>query len=80
MKPDGALVTVIMPPHGVRHDIRIVHFIRDPNRLQLIEIARMVDEGKIRPHVGAVYPLADAQKAFAEQSSHHITGKVILQP
>jgi NADPH:quinone reductase-like Zn-dependent oxidoreductase len=80
VKPGGALVTVMLPPQGTRRDIRIVHFIRDPNRAQLVEIARMVDEGKLRTQVGAVYPLADAKKAFADQASRAVTGKVILQP
>lgn len=80
VKPGGALVTAMMPPRGTRDDIRIVHFVRDPNRAQLTEIARLVNEGKIVPHVGAVYPLADAKAAFTAKESGGVRGKVILQP
>jgi NADPH:quinone reductase-like Zn-dependent oxidoreductase len=80
VKPGGALVTVTTPPPDLRQDIRVVNFIREPSRAQLVELARMVDAGRLRPQVGAVYPLADAQTAFNAKSNHGVTGKVILQP
>ncbi len=43
VKTGGTLVTVMAPPHGTRNDIRIVHFIRDPNGIA----AR-----RIEPHGG----------------------------
>jgi NADPH:quinone reductase-like Zn-dependent oxidoreductase len=45
-----------------------------------VELARLVDAGKLRPQVGAVYPLADAREAFMAKSTQNIPGKVILQP
>ncbi len=80
VRPGGTLVTVMFPPKTARDDIRIVHFIRDPNGKQLAELARMVDTGKLRTHVGAVYPLADGPAAFAGQANGSVKGKVILQP
>jgi NADPH:quinone reductase-like Zn-dependent oxidoreductase len=77
---DGALVSVAEPPRTERDDIRTVFFIREPSRAQLVEIAELVDSGKIRPHVGAVYPLAEARAAFAAKSGGGIPGRVILQP
>jgi NADPH:quinone reductase-like Zn-dependent oxidoreductase len=35
---------------------------------------------KLRPQVGAVYPLADAREAFPAKSTQHILGKVVLTP
>jgi NADPH:quinone reductase-like Zn-dependent oxidoreductase len=80
VKPDGALVSVTSPPPAHRDDIRTIFFIRDPNGPQLTEIARLVDEGKLRPQVGAVYPLAAAREAFAAKSAGGIPGRVVLQP
>jgi NADPH:quinone reductase-like Zn-dependent oxidoreductase len=80
VRPGGTLVTVMMPPQGTRQDIRIVHFIREPNRAQLLELGRMVDAGQLRPQIGAVYSLADAKTAFVAQTNHSVSGKVILQP
>jgi NADPH:quinone reductase-like Zn-dependent oxidoreductase len=80
VKPGGALVTVMAPLQTERDDIRIVHFVRDASGAQLKEITRLVDQGKLRPHVGAVYPLAHAREAFMAKSTQHIPGKVVLTP
>ena len=80
VKPGGALVSVMAPPQTDRDDIRTVHFVRDPSGAQLRAITRLVDEGTVRPHVGAVYPLAHAREAFMAKSTEHIPGKVVLTP
>jgi NADPH:quinone reductase-like Zn-dependent oxidoreductase len=80
LKPGGALVSIMDPLQTDRNDIRIVHFIRDPSGVQLREIARLVDDGTVRPDVGAVFPLADAREAFLAKSTEHIPGKVVLTP
>jgi NADPH:quinone reductase-like Zn-dependent oxidoreductase len=80
VKPGGTLVSVASPPPAERDDIRSVFFIRDPSRAQLVEIANLVDAGKVRPQVGAVYPLADAREAFTAKSGGGIPGRVILRP
>ena len=81
VKPGGAIVSVMAPPPETdRSDIRMVAFVRDANGAQLREIARLVDEGTLRPDVGAVYPLTDARKAFMAKSTEHIPGKVVLTP
>ena len=78
VKPGGAVVSVMAPPQTDRDDIRTVHFVRDANGTQLREITRLVDEGIVRPQVGAVYPLAEAREAFMAKSAQHIAGKVVL--
>jgi NADPH:quinone reductase-like Zn-dependent oxidoreductase len=78
VKPGGALVSVMAPPQTDRTDIRTMHFVRDPSGVQLREITRLVDEGVLRPDVGAVYPLSDAREAFLAKSTKHIPGKVVL--
>ncbi len=80
VKPGGALVSVMAPPQTDRDDIRTVHFVRDPSGAQLRDITRLVDQGTLRPQVGAVYPLADARDAFMAKSTQHIPGKVVLTP
>jgi len=80
IKPGGALVTIMNPVQTDRDDIRVVHFVRDPSGAQLREITRLVDQGILRPEVGAVYPLADTREAFMAKSARHIPGKVMLTP
>ncbi|HEV8207537.1 MAG TPA: NADP-dependent oxidoreductase [Acidimicrobiia bacterium] len=80
VKPGGALVSIVAPPPADRNDIRTVGFVRDPSGAQLRDIARLVDEGTLRPDVSAVYPLADTREAFMAKSTEHIPGKVVLTP
>ncbi len=80
VKSGGALVSIMAPPQTDRRDIHTVHFVRDPNGAQLREIARLVDEGQVRPHVDAVYPLADAREAYMAKATGRVPGKVVLTP
>jgi NADPH:quinone reductase-like Zn-dependent oxidoreductase len=80
VKPGGALVSVVAPPPEDRDDIRALFFIREPDRAQLVELAHLVDAGKVRPQVGAVYPLAESREAFTAMSSGGIAGRVVVQP
>jgi NADPH:quinone reductase-like Zn-dependent oxidoreductase len=80
VKPGGALVTIMMPVTTDRDDIRVVHFVRDPSGAELRDITRLVDQGKLRPQIGAVYPLAETREAFMDKSTKHIPGKVVLTP
>jgi NADPH:quinone reductase-like Zn-dependent oxidoreductase len=82
LRPGGTLVTIkaaAQSPAG-RDDIRQVVFVQESNRAQLIELARLVDQGHLRPQVGAVYPLAEAAKAFTAKAAGGIPGRVVLQP
>jgi len=80
VKPGGALVTIMAPVQTDRDDIRVVHFVRDPSGAELRDITRLVDQGTLRPQVGAVYPLDQAREAFMAKSTKHIPGKVVLTP
>ena len=80
LKPGGAFVTVVFPPSETRADLRVVGFVREPGRAYLKQIAQLVDSGKLRAEVGAVYPLSETQRAFTDQSNRTVRGKVILQP
>jgi NADPH:quinone reductase-like Zn-dependent oxidoreductase len=80
VKPGGTLVTIMAPTPRVPDDIRAVGFVRDANGAQLRQISQLVDEGILRPEVGAVYSLTDTRAAFMAKSTEHIPGKVVLTP
>jgi NADPH:quinone reductase-like Zn-dependent oxidoreductase len=82
LRPGGTLVSVRAgaPPPTVRDDITTVIFIQESSRAQLIELARLVDEGHLRPQVGAVYPLAQAAEAYSAKAAGGIPGRIVLQP
>ena len=79
VKPGGTLVSVAaFPPFG-REDAREIFFIQESHRAQLTELARLVDQGHLRPQVGAVYPLAQAAEAFSAKAAGGMPGRVVLQ-
>ena len=82
LRPGGTLVSVraAAPPPATRDDITTVIFIQESSRAQLIELARLVDEGHLRPQVGAVYPLAEAAEAYSAKAAGGIPGRIVLQP
>jgi NADPH:quinone reductase-like Zn-dependent oxidoreductase len=80
VKPGGTFVSIIDAPADPRPDIRCLSFVRSPSRAQLDATARMIHEGKLKPQVGAVYPLAEARQAFLDKANNSMPGKVILRP
>jgi NADPH:quinone reductase-like Zn-dependent oxidoreductase len=69
LKPGGTLVSVAaFPPFG-RPDATEIFLIQEENRVQLTEVARLVDKGHLRPQVGAVYPLAQAAEAYSAKAA-----------
>jgi len=82
LKSGGALVTVKAdsPLPTSRDDIKAVVFIQESSRAQLAELARLVDEGQLRPQVGAVYPLEQAVEAYSAKAAGGIPGRIVLQP
>ena len=82
LRPGGTLVTIkaAAPPPTGRDDIRTVVFIQESSRAQLIELARLVDEGHLRPQVSAVYPLAQAAEAYRAKAAGGMPGRIVLQP
>ena len=82
LRPGGTLVTIKADAQlpGDRDDIRNVLFVQESSRAQLAELARLVDEGRLRPQVGAVYPLAHAAEAYSAKAAGGIPGRIVLQP
>jgi NADPH:quinone reductase-like Zn-dependent oxidoreductase len=74
LREGGRLVTVAEePPAGTG-----TFFIVEPNREQLLELARLADEGALRPAIDSVYPLAEARAAFERLAEPGKHGKVVL--
>lgn len=76
IKPGGALVSITAPPPVRPEAGRAVFFIVEPDRGQLRELAERAETGRLRPHVGAVHPLAETREAF---NARGVPGKVVLE-
>jgi NADPH:quinone reductase-like Zn-dependent oxidoreductase len=82
LKKNGALISAAQPPskrkvgqfqaRGLMCSVR-------PNRIQLSEIAKLIDSGKIRPIIDRVLPLREAKRAHELSEQHHARGKIVLR-
>jgi NADPH:quinone reductase-like Zn-dependent oxidoreductase len=76
VRPGGTLVTIAAPPLVQPKDGRAVFFVVEPDRTQLAELAQRVRDGRLKPIVGDVRPLAETADAFARRRT---PGKTIIQ-
>ena len=47
-------------------------------RQNIIDLLRMLQEGKIKPHISGVYPLEDVAKALTHMAERKVTGKLVI--
>ena len=77
LKPGGRVITIATSEEGTQDErTREAFFIVEPNRMQLEEIARLIDAGEIRALVAAEFQLPDALEAYRYKPPH---GKVVLR-
>jgi NADPH:quinone reductase-like Zn-dependent oxidoreductase len=82
LKPGGILVTLLgQAPveEAAAHSVRGAGLLVKPNMAQLTEIAGLVDSGKLKVFVDAVFPLVEAKKAHELSETGHLRGKIVLR-
>ena len=77
VRAGGTLVTIVRVPTVQPKDGRAMFFVVEPDRSRLVELAQRLRDGRLKPIVGAVRPLAEAPAAFAPD--RHIQGKTIIR-
>jgi NADPH:quinone reductase-like Zn-dependent oxidoreductase len=60
-------------------DLGATYFVVAPNRDQLVELARLADDGLLRPRIDSVFSLEDARTAFERSMARGKHGKVVLR-
>lgn len=55
------------------------YFVVEPNRSQLVELARLADSGVLKPAIDSVFSLEDALAAFSRLDERGKRGKVVLR-
>jgi NADPH:quinone reductase-like Zn-dependent oxidoreductase len=55
------------------------YFVVEPNRFELVELARRADAGELRPAIDSVFPLVEVSAAFARLAERGKQGKVVLR-
>ncbi|HEX5507050.1 MAG TPA: NADP-dependent oxidoreductase [Pseudolabrys sp.] len=82
LKNGGSLISTLQKPDektARARNIRATNYVAAPNAQQLEEIARLIDEGKVKPVVNAIYALEDVARAHRHMENDHIQGKVVLK-
>jgi NADPH:quinone reductase-like Zn-dependent oxidoreductase len=83
LRPGGLLVSLLPFPRevaeeagrlGVRAELMLV----EHDHAGMTAIADLVTEGKLRPVIAGVFPLADAAKAHELGETRHVAGKLVL--
>jgi NADPH:quinone reductase-like Zn-dependent oxidoreductase len=77
VRPGGVLVTIAEPPREQPVDSRAVFFVVEPDRAGLTALERRLRDGRLRPIVGDVVPLAKAASAF--DPANRTPGKTIIR-
>ena len=81
MAPDGLLVSIASDPtEGAKRwpRLRGAFLFIKPNAPALDRLAHMVEQGQLRPVIGAEFALKDIQQAHALSETGHASGKIAL--
>ncbi|MDI1443034.1 NADP-dependent oxidoreductase [Polyangium sp. 6x1] len=82
LKKGGLLVVIVgkpSPEKAQEFGVRAVRVGAGPNAAQLAEVARLVDEGRIRPVVSEIFPLQDTRRALEQIKTGHTRGKAVIR-
>jgi NADPH:quinone reductase-like Zn-dependent oxidoreductase len=80
LREGGRLVAVAEePPQEIAQRVHVTYFVVEPGREQLVELAKLANDGSLRPAIDSVFPLEDARAAFDRVMSTGKRGKVVIQ-
>ncbi|WP_042419952.1 NADP-dependent oxidoreductase [Streptacidiphilus anmyonensis] len=83
LRPGGVLVSILeggekLAAAAGERGVRLVVVSVEPDYASLERIAELADAGLVRPHVEAVFPLANAGSAHALLEAGRVQGKLVL--
>jgi NADPH:quinone reductase-like Zn-dependent oxidoreductase len=82
LKQGGTMVSTLTKPSAERakaRGARAEHYMAQPDAAELDEIGVLIDSGKVRPHVAAVFRLTDVGAAQQQLETKHNRGKIVLR-
>jgi NADPH:quinone reductase-like Zn-dependent oxidoreductase len=80
LRDGGRLVAVAEePPPEIAERVHVTYFVVEPDREQLVELAKLASDGVLRPAIDSVFPLKDARAAFDRVMSSGKRGKVVIE-
>jgi NADPH:quinone reductase-like Zn-dependent oxidoreductase len=80
IKKGGRVVTVATNAESSKDPaVKTAFFIVETRREQLIELAKLIDSGKIRPIISEVFPLEKADQAYFSARKKAVRGKSVIR-
>jgi NADPH:quinone reductase-like Zn-dependent oxidoreductase len=80
LREGGRLIAVAEePPPEIAERVHATYFVVEPDRDQLVELAKVANDGTLRPAIDSVFPLKDARGAFERVMSSGKRGKVVIE-
>jgi NADPH:quinone reductase-like Zn-dependent oxidoreductase len=82
LKKGGILVSLVQPPSqesATKYGVRALFYGAHASSSDLAQIAKLIDNGKVKPVVETVLPLAEARRAHELSQSGHARGKIVLK-
>ncbi|MCE0495084.1 NADP-dependent oxidoreductase [Vibrio salinus] len=85
LKPNGVLVSILPPDEETQKITRTseaaCHFVlMQSNGQDMAQIGKLLEEGKIHPHIAKTLPLSNTAQAHQIMEAHHCIGKIVLKP
>jgi NADPH:quinone reductase-like Zn-dependent oxidoreductase len=77
VRPDGTVVNIAAPPTVEPKCGRAVFYVVEPDPVRLADLAQRVRDGRVKPIVGAMCPLAETAGAFGRHQ--RVPGKTIIR-
>ncbi|GAA2398833.1 quinone oxidoreductase [Catellatospora methionotrophica] len=81
LKQGGILVAIAAPPdeaEAARRGARSAYFVVKPDRAALVSIAQLVDDGRVRPVLDRVLPLAETRAGYEALEHGRRRGKIVI--
>ena len=82
LKKGGILVSLVQPPSqelATKFGVRALFYGSHGSSSDLAEIAKLIDDGKVKTFVDTVLPLAEARRAHELSETGHARGKIVLK-
>ena len=82
LKKGGILVSLVQPPSqesATKYGVRALFYGGHASSSDLAEIAKLIDDGKVKTVVETVLPLAEVRRAHELSETGHARGKIVLK-
>ncbi|HZA93325.1 MAG TPA: NADP-dependent oxidoreductase [Gemmatimonadales bacterium] len=79
LKPGGRVVTVAVDSESESDErVQQAFFIVEPNRMQLVEVSKLLQSGTLQTMVNMVLPVSAATEAYGGNSARQGRGKLVI--